>query len=81
MIATSPYKETSLYLKSKDAWAAQIGTLSDPRKIEEYQKFLLEETPIIKNNKILTAEGTEFYIVHQYDRNKFMKKLVEETYL
>jgi len=81
MIATSPYKETSLYLKSKDAWAAQIGTLDDPKKIEEYKKYLLEETPTIQNNKIATSDGKEFYIVHQYDRNKYMKKLVEEMYL
>jgi hypothetical protein len=81
MIATSPYKETSLYLKSKDGWAAQIGTLDDPKKIEDYKQFLLEETPVIENNKILTPEGKEFYIVHQYDRNKFMRKIVEEKYL
>jgi hypothetical protein len=81
LIATSPYKETSLYLKSKDAWTAQIGTLDDPSRMEHNEKFLLEDRPIIKNNKISTADGNEFYIVHQYDRNYVMKKLVEDTYL
>jgi hypothetical protein len=81
LIETSPYKETSLYLKSKDAWTAQIGTLDDPTRMEHNEKFLLEARPIIKNNKISTADGNEFYIVHQYDRNYLMKKLVEETYL
>jgi hypothetical protein len=80
MIATSPYKETSLYLKSKDAWAAQIGTIDDPSRMEHNSQFLLEERPIIKNNKILNFEEKEFYIVHQYDRNYLMNKMVEETY-
>jgi hypothetical protein len=81
MIACSPYKETSLYLKSKDAWAAQIGTLNDPKKLDEFKEFLLEKEPIIQDNKILTPEGEEFYIVHQYDRNKLMKHIVEGRFL
>jgi len=80
MIATSPYKETSLYLKAKDFWTGQIGTTDDPSRMEHNDQFLLEGRPIIKNNKILNFEEKEFYIVHQYDRNYLMKKLVEETY-
>ena len=81
MISMSPYLETSLYLKSVDAWAAQIGTLNDPKKINDFKDFLLEKEPIISNNSVLTSEGKEFYIVHQYDRNKFMKKIIEERFL
>jgi hypothetical protein len=80
MIATSPYKETSLYLKAKDFWTGQIGTTDDPSRMDHNDQFLLEGRPIIKNNKILNFEEKEFYIVHQYDRNYLMKKLVEETY-
>jgi hypothetical protein len=80
MIATSPYKETSLYLKAKDFWTGQIGTTDDPSRMEHNDQFLLEGRPIIKNNKILNFEEKEFYIVHQYDRNYLMKKIVEETY-
>jgi hypothetical protein len=81
MIACSPYKETSLYLKSRDAWAAQIGTLNDPKKLDGFKEYLLEKEPIVKDDKILTPDGDEFYIVHQYDRNKLMKHIVEGRFL
>jgi len=80
LIATSPYIETSLYLRAKDAWVGQIGSTDDPSRMEHNDKFLLEGKPIITDNKILNFEGREFYIVHQYDRNYQMKKIVEEIY-
>ena len=33
MVSMSPYRETSLYKRSEDGWACQLGTTVDPSKI------------------------------------------------
>ena len=80
MISMSPYKETSLYLRSEDGWAAQLGTTADPNKVESFRPFLLEEEPIMKNGKVCTSTGKEFTIVHQYDRVPYWKSVIESIY-
>lgn len=82
MISMSPYTETSLYLKSEDAWAAQLGTTADPSKIQQFRPFLLEPEPIFNKNKkmVLNSKGIPFTIVHQYDRVPEWRKMIEEKY-
>lgn len=80
MVSMEPYKSTSLYLKSENSWAAQLGTTADPSKIEEFKSFLLEPSPVLKNGNVVTSTGKVFTIVHQYDRIPEWKKIIEETY-
>jgi len=80
MISMSPYRETSVYLRSEDAWAAQLGTTADPSKIEQFKPFLIEAQPKINENEITTSTGIPFTIVHQYDRVPQWKKVIEAKY-
>ena len=80
MISMAPYLYTSLYLKSEDAWACQLGTTADPSKIAEFKPLLEEPSPRFENGKVVTSLGKEFTIVHQYDRVPDWKKVIEEKY-
>jgi hypothetical protein len=80
MISMSPYRETSVYLRSENAWAAQLGTTADPSKIYNFRPHLLEAEPILKNGKIATSEGNPFTIVHQYDRVPAWRHIIEAQY-
>ena len=71
LISQHPYLSTSMYTKSEDGWACQLGTTADPSKIEQFRPFLLEPSPKMEGDKVLTSEGIEYIIVHQYDRCDF----------
>ena len=82
MISMNPYLKTSLYAKSEDGWACQLGTTVDPSKINQFQQFLLERSPKMENDKVVTANyrQQEFSIVHQYDRVPEWRKIIEAKY-
>lgn len=80
MISMAPYRQASVYLKSEDAWAAQLGTTADPSKIDQFKPYLLEPSPKMENNEVTTSTGIPFTIVHQYDRVPEWKKIIEEKY-
>jgi hypothetical protein len=80
MVSMSPYRETSLYKRSEDGWACQLGTTVDPSKIHQFKPLLLEPSPTIKGDIVTTSKGTPYYIVHQYDRVPEWRKLIEVKY-
>lgn len=80
MVSQQPYLSTSLYLPSESGWACQLGTTVDPSKIESFKYFLLEQSPVFDGEKVMTSTGSEYYIVHQYDRVPDWKKIIEEKY-
>jgi hypothetical protein len=80
LISQHPYLKTSKYTKSEDGWACQLGTTADPSKIEQFRPFLLEPLPKMEGDKVLTSEGKEYIIVHQYDRVPEWKKVIEAKY-
>jgi len=80
MISQHPYTDTSMYMKSEDGWASQLGTTGDPTKIEQFRPNLLESIPKFNGKKVTTSKGKEFCIVHQYDRVPTVRKILEKTY-
>jgi hypothetical protein len=80
MVSRHPYVKTSMYMKSEDGWACQLGTTADPSKIDSFRPFLLEPSPKLEGDKVVTSEGIEYTIVHQYDRVPEWKKVIEEKY-
>jgi len=80
LISQHPYLSTSMYTKSEDGWACQLGTTADPSKIEQFRPFLLEPSPKMEGDKVLTSQGIEYTIVHQYDRVPEWKKVIEAKY-
>jgi hypothetical protein len=80
MISRHPYLKSSLYMKSEDGWACQLGTTADPSKIEQFRPHLLEPSPKLEGGKVVTSTGIEYTIVHQYDRVPEWKKVIEAKY-
>ena len=80
MISRHPYLSSSRYTASEDGWACQLGTTADPSKIESFRPYLLEPSPKLEDDKVLTSTGKEFTIVHQYDRVPEWKKVIEAKY-
>jgi hypothetical protein len=80
LISQHPYLSTSMYTKSEDGWACQLGTTADPSKIDQFRPFLLEPSPKLDGDKVVTSTGIEYIIVHQYDRVPEWKKVIEAKY-
>lgn len=80
IISMSPYQETSLFVRSEDAWAAQLGTTADPTKVEGFRTALLDPSPSFVNGEVVTATGIPFAIVHQYDRVPAWKTALESKF-
>lgn len=80
LINTQPYKNVVHRATMKSGWACQAGTVADPSKIEGFRPNLLEAEPVFEGGKVYTAEGQEFYIVHQYDRVPEWKKFIAVKY-
>ena len=80
LISRHPYLKSSIYSTSEDGWACQLGTTADPSKIDQFRPFLLEPSPKLEGDKVLTSEGIEYTIVHQYDRVPEWKKVIEAKY-
>lgn len=80
MVSMHPYTDTSLYTKSEDGWACQLGTTGDPSKLESFKPNHLEPIPKYKDDKVYTSTDDEFYIVHQYDRVPELRRLIEAKY-
>jgi hypothetical protein len=80
MISRHPYLTTSQYMKSEDGWACQLGTTADPSKIDSFRPFLLEPSPKLEGDKVVTSEGIDYTIVHQYDRVPEWRKVIEAKY-
>ena len=80
LISQHPYLKSSWYATSEEGWACQLGTTADPSKIDQFRPFLLEPSPKMEGDKVLTSEGIEYTIVHQYDRVPEWNKVIEEKY-
>lgn len=80
MISRHPYIESSMYTASETGWACQLGTTADPSKIDSFRPHLLEPSPKMEGDKVLTSTGIEYTIVHQYDRVPEWKKVIEAKY-
>jgi len=80
MIQSTWFRKASVYLRSEDAWAAQLGTTGDPNKIEQFRPMLVEAEPKMENGEVVTSTGIPFTIVHQYDRVPQWRELIEAKY-
>jgi len=80
MISQEPYLSTSVYCRSEDAWACQLGTTADPSKLEQFKPHLLEPLPRFIDGKVTNSKGKDFTIVHQYDRVPEWRPIIEAKY-
>lgn len=77
LINTQPFKD--IVTKTKQ-WAAELGTIMDPTKIEQFRPNLLIDEPSFEHGILKDYTGRIFPIVHQYDRVPEIKKFVQERY-
>ena len=80
MVSRHPYIDSSMYTESEYGWACQLGTTADPSKIDQFRPHLLEPSPKLEGDKVVTSTGIEYTIVHQYDRVPEWKKVIEAKY-
>lgn len=80
LISQEPYLSVGKYTRSEDGWACQLGTTADPNKINHFRPFLLEQSPKINQDKVVTSTGIEYNIVHQYDRVPEWNEILTNRY-
>jgi hypothetical protein len=77
LINTQPFKDI---VHKTNKWAAELGTIMDPSKIEQFRPNLLIVEPFFENGLLKDYTNKVFPIVHQYDRVPELKKFIQEKY-
>jgi hypothetical protein len=77
LINTQPFKDV---VTKTDSWAAELGTIMDPSKIEQFRPNLIFSEPVFEDGLLKDCVGFTYPIVHQYDRVPQLKKFVQEKY-
>jgi len=80
LLSMNNYSNLTMFTSAKDAWAAQLGTVADPNKINQYRPYLTDHEPIIENGEVFNNEGQKYCIVHQYDRVPNLLRLINLKY-
>jgi hypothetical protein len=77
LLNTQPFKD----IASKTIqWAAELGTIMDPSKIDGFRPNLLFAEPVWENGLLKDVTGHIFPIVHQYDRVPEIKAFVQKKF-
>jgi hypothetical protein len=77
LLNTQPFKD----IASKTIqWAAELGTIMDPSKIDGFRPNLLFAEPVWKDGLLRDVNGHIFPIVHQYDRVPEIKAFVQKKF-
>lgn len=77
LINTQPFKDV---VTQTDSWAAELGTIMDPSKIEHFRPNLIFSEPVFEDGLLKDCVGFIYPIVHQYDRVPEIKKFIQEKY-
>lgn len=81
LIRISPLKELTRVLKMKEGFIATCSWfLCDP---ELWKPFLIDDVPVFDHKNVLVyvpGTTTPFPILHQYDRNSFWARAIQEKY-
>lgn len=79
LINLNHFKENVQFVNQEEGFATQLGTVLI--KKNQFGDKLLEPTPLFDKDAIIRNQNKEsFVIVHQYDRDKKLKEIIEEKY-
>ena len=79
LINQTQYKDIVQKVEQEEGFATQLGTVW--MKKDHFGDKLLEPTPKLEiDGKFVNQKGDAFVIVHQYDREKRIKELIEKKY-
>ena len=70
------FKNSVQFVTQEQGFATQLGTVW----MKKNEIPLLEPTPIYKDDKLYNQKGEEFTIVHQYDRDTYLKTQIKNLY-
>lgn len=76
LINLNHFKENVQFVKQEEGFVTQLGTVY----MKANQLPILEPTPIFNFGTFYTADQEKFCLVHQYDRDEFVKKQIYEKY-
>lgn len=79
LLSLYPLSKHVNYEPHDSGWACQVGTTADPNK-PHFNNYQLTPRPVMRNNRVCTESGKEYFIVHQYNRNPTWKYIIEENY-
>lgn len=77
LLNTQPFKDVAT---KTIQWAAELGTIMDPSKIEQFRPNLIFSEPVFEDGLLKDCTGFTYPIVHQYDRVPVLNKFVQEKY-
>ena len=81
ILSWTPLDDCTQYMDLADGWAAHLGTVMDPDKIESFRPHLLEPEPHLEKDHIVcNSSGDVICVVHQYDRVPALKAMYESYY-
>lgn len=81
LLSSRVWSETTRFSNHQDAWTLQAGTMMDPGKKARYHSKLIDGDMYINaNGRVANSLGSEFYILHQYDRVPELNGLVNALY-
>jgi hypothetical protein len=74
LVMNQMYKDQIYLANLQNNWAAHLGTLADPRKMDYFRPNLLEPEPTF-DGKFVNGYGGTPVIAHQYDRTNWRGKI------
>lgn len=80
IIHHTPWTQLTMHTDLSQAWAINGHVTNYEPDMEKFGPYLLEGRPYVKDGLIVNENGEPFHIVHQYDRVREWKKIVEEKY-
>jgi hypothetical protein len=80
IIHRSPWVELTLHTDLSHAWAINGHVTNFEPEMNKFGPYLLEPRPTLNGDLIVNHNGEPFYIVHQYDRVREWKKIIEQRY-
>ena len=76
LIHLEHFKNSVQFVTQEQGFATQLGTVW----MKKNEIPLLEPTPIYKDDKLYNQKGEQFTIVHQYDRDPYLKTQIKNLY-
>lgn len=68
LLSYKPWSDVAIKLKLEDGWAINAHVTNKPDQMKQFEPYLLEQRPQMKDGVVINAQGKAFTIVHQYDR-------------
>jgi hypothetical protein len=80
IIHHTPWSQLTMHTDLSQAWTINGHVTNYEPDMEKFGPHLLEGRPYVDNNQIVNENGQPFYIVHQYDRVREWKKIIEDKF-